>query len=149
MVNFPVVEEWNFKDRSRAAALECKDISLTQQHMKDECDINNIVRKFGVTGLLPQAVRLPTFGDFTGVGDYQSALNAVMAAEKSFEAIPADLRKRFDNDPQKFVEFCSNPDNIDELRDLGLAPKLPRQPSGIDVVDPAKGGAEAGAAGAV
>ena len=35
---------------SNETGLECKDPSLAQQHMKDECDINTIVEQFRVTG---------------------------------------------------------------------------------------------------
>jgi len=120
----------DFKERSRAAALVFDDLSRTKQSFKEECDINTIVRKFGVTGLVPVPSKLPTYGDFTGVIDYQTALNAVKAADDVFEALPSALRKRFDNDPQKFVEFCENPDNLKELQDLGLATK-PDKPDSV------------------
>lgn len=100
--------------------LECNDPSLAQQHMRDETDINEIVRRFGLTGELPEAVRRPTYGDFTGVFDYQSALNAVRAADEAFAEMPADVRARFGNDAAAFVEFCSDPSNAEEFKKLGL-----------------------------
>lgn len=97
----------------------------TIQSQKDEADINNIVRMFGVTGRLPESVRVPTYGDFTLVGDYRSAIEAVKAAEDSFMAMPADTRSQFDNDPQRFLEFCENPSNLEAMRKMGLAvPKV-------------------------
>lgn len=101
--------------------LECNDPSLAQQHMRDETDINEIVRRFGLTGELPEAVRRPTYGDFTGVFDYQSALNAVRAADEAFGEMPAHVRARFGNDAAAFVEFCSDPANAEEFVKLGLA----------------------------
>ncbi|WNK12646.1 MAG: internal scaffolding protein [Microvirus sp.] len=95
--------------------------SKTIQSQKDEADINNIVRMFGVTGRLPQNVRTPSYGDFTGVDDYRTALEAVRAAERSFMELPAETRSKFANDPQQFLEFCDNPDNLEEMRKLGLA----------------------------
>ena len=41
--------------------------------------------------------------------------------------IPAIIRKRFDNDPYQFLEFMENPENIEEARQLGLAP-MPEEP---------------------
>jgi phage internal scaffolding protein len=94
--------------------------SRTQQSFRDECDINNILRQFNVTGQLPVGSVQPQYGDFSGITDYQSALNAVMAAQDSFLALPAKVRAKFDNDPALFVEFASDEANKDELKALGL-----------------------------
>lgn len=105
---------------SNENGLECKDKSLAQQHQKEESDINTIVKRFGLTGQLPENVRIPQYGDFTGVTDYQSALHAVKAAEESFMELPANIRTRFNNNPQEFLEFCADGSNKDEAIKLGL-----------------------------
>ena len=111
---------------SNESALECLDESLAIQSAKDESDINTIVRRFGLTGVLPSGVRQPTYGDFVGVSDYQSALAVIESADESFYAMPADVRARFGNDPAQFVDFCSDPANLSEMRKLGLAvPETP------------------------
>ena len=116
------------------SGLECKDPSLAQQHLAEECDINYIVERFGVTGQMPDTsiIRMPTYGDFTGIADYRSALDAVQAAEDSFMALPAKIRERFDNDPALFVDFCSSNDPADrsEAIELGLIPP-PVKPDGV------------------
>jgi len=94
--------------------------SRTQQSFRDECDINTILKRFNVTGQLPVGSVQPQYGDFSGITDYQSALNAVMAAQDSFLALPAKLRARFDNDPALFVDFASDEANKDEMKALGL-----------------------------
>jgi len=94
--------------------------SLTKQSFRDECDINNILRKFNVTGQLPIGSVQPQYGDFSGITDYQSALNAVMAAEDSFLQLPAKVRARFSNDPAVFLDFASDEANKDEMKALGL-----------------------------
>ena len=94
--------------------------SLAKQSFRDDCDINNILRKFNVTGQLSVNGLQPQYGDFSGVTDYQSALNAVMAAQDSFLALPAKVRSRFDNDPALFVEFASDEANKEEMRAMGL-----------------------------
>ncbi|WNK14703.1 MAG: internal scaffolding protein [Microvirus sp.] len=106
-------------------AIECKDASLTQQNMKDEADINVLVKRFGITGVMPQNVVAPTYQDFEDVFDYQTAQNAILEANKAFMAMPADVRSRFGNDPQNFVEFASNPENVDEMVKMGLAVAKP------------------------
>lgn len=113
--------------------LFCDDPSLTQQHMADDADINVIVKRFGITGQMPSGVRLPTYGDFTGVGDYRSALEAVRDADDAFMELPADIRTRFDNDPQRYLDFAENPANQEEIYNLGLATRPSgSNPSPID-----------------
>lgn len=105
---------------SNESALDCEDPSLAQQHYKDECDINNILRQFNITGLLPQSPLSPRYGDFTGIVDYQSALNAVIAAEDGFMTLPAETRAMFGNDPEQLINFLDNPENKDQAIKLGL-----------------------------
>ncbi len=94
--------------------------SRTKQSFRDECDINNILRQFNVTGQLPVGSVQPQYGDFSGITDYQSALNAVMAAQDSFLQLPAKVRAKFDNDPALFVDWASDEANRDEMKALGL-----------------------------
>jgi phage internal scaffolding protein len=101
-------------------ALLCQDPSLAQQHMKDECDINVIIERFGVTGQIPTAPVSPSYGDFSGVTDYHSALNQINATMEDFMALPAQLRVRFDHDPVKLLEFLENDQNRSEAIQLGL-----------------------------
>jgi phage internal scaffolding protein len=105
---------------SQETGLACKDPSLAQQHMKDECDINVIVERFGVTGQLPVRVIEPSYGDFSGVSDYHTALNKIKAADEAFMALPAKLRAKFDHDPNALLNFLENEANKDEAIQLGL-----------------------------
>jgi len=108
---------------SDESGLECLDKSLALQSGKAEADINTIVKRFGLTGQIPQGWRMPTYADFLNApDDYRGALHAVRAAEDAFRKVPAGIRARFQNDPHLFVEFCSNPENLPELRKMGLAP---------------------------
>lgn len=110
---------------SNEAALQPDEMgeSMTVQEHALDCDINEIVRRFGYTRMLPVSSRIPEYGDFTDVSDYRTALHAVMDAQDNFMALPAKLRARFDNDPQLFLEFCSDPANLPEMRELGIANK--------------------------
>lgn len=111
---------------NRRPVLICNDPSLAVQSQKDEADINNIVRNFGVTGQLPQAIRLPQYGDFDGVSDYRTAVEAVREAQASFAQVPSKVRAEFDNDPGAFATFCLDPANLPKLREWGLAPTPPQ-----------------------
>ena len=115
------------------AGLSCPEPSLAQQQFKDEVDINVLLERFRVTGQMPSGVRLPTFGDFSAVTDYQSAMNAVLAAQDEFMKLPPNVRSRFGNSPQQLLEAVSDPSRRDELEKLGLFDKkVANAPSGDD-----------------
>jgi phage internal scaffolding protein len=105
---------------SEESGLVCKDPSLAQQHMKDECDINVLVERFGVTGSMPVAPIEPSYGDFSGVGDYHTALNKIKAADEAFMALPAKIRAKFDHDPNALLNYLQNEENRDEAIQIGL-----------------------------
>lgn len=124
----PVIRSYESYDTegvSDDTGLFCADPSRAIQSQKDEADINVIVRNFGVTGKLPENVRVPSYGDFDYVGDYATAVAAIRDAEFSFMSLEAGVRARFDNDPQQFLEFCSDSGNLEEMRKLGLAVPKP------------------------
>lgn len=105
---------------SYETGLDCVEPSMTQQSFKEECDINTILERFNVTGQVPVSPIDPQYGDFSGVTDYQSALNAVIAAQAGFDSLPARVRERFANDPAAFVDFCLDESNREEMIQLGL-----------------------------
>jgi len=108
---------------SNESGLACEEPSLAQQHHKDECDINNILRQFNITGLLPESPLSPRYGDFTGISDYHTAMNRVIAAQDEFEALPAQIRARFNNDPAELIQFLEDGNNRSEAEELGLIEK--------------------------
>lgn len=92
----------------------------TQQQHKDECDINNIIRKYDKTGLIKHVARFEAkFGDFTGL-DFRQMQQTVIDAKNQFAQLPMEIRKRFDNNPEKLIEFMEHPENRDEAIKLGL-----------------------------
>lgn len=105
----------------------------TKQQFKEECDINTIVRRFGITGELPTDVRAPLPSDFIDVVDYQSALNQLIAAESAFMQYPADIRARFQNDPGRFLDFINDPKNKEETKKWGLLRPETPPPAPISV----------------
>lgn len=122
---------------SSLSGVECRDPSLASQSAADETDINTIVRRFHLTGQLPENVRVPLAEDFVDVFDFQSAQNALVEANRSFMAMPADVRYRFHNDAHEFVEFCTAERdgklvNLEEMRKLGLAVPAPE----VKIVEP-------------
>lgn len=102
--------------------------SLTKQSFRDQCDINNILKQYKVTGQIQHisanAAR-GVYDDLPSDLDFQDALNLVLEAEKSFATLPSRVRARFSNDPQEFLAFSADPANAGELVELGLAQRRP------------------------
>jgi len=112
---------------SRETSLDFSGVtSLALQSAKNDADINVIVKRFGVTYMMPQGIRPPSYQDFDDVFDFQTAMNAVRDAGTRFMALPAVVRREFDNDPQRFLQFASDPKNLDKMREMGLAVPLPK-----------------------
>lgn len=112
----------------RKYAKKFTDESRTKQCFKDECDINKIVARYKKQTGIDLAEQLAdytkgSYGDFSDVVDYHTALDRIMQAEANFEALPAVLRKQFNNDPGYFVDFMTNPENADEIVKMGLGTK--------------------------
>lgn len=104
--------------------LVCRDPSLTRQEFADECDINVIMARYEKTGVVSHVTqRVPMYIDWTEQPtNLMDALDIMYKADEAFMSLPATVRREFDNDPLKFVDFASNPDNLDKLREYGLAP---------------------------
>jgi phage internal scaffolding protein len=113
--------------------------SLTHQSAKDECDINNIMKKWERTGIIDHQNRYQgEYGDFTNVPDnYQDSLNAVLQADEMFMTLPAKIRARFGNDPGAFLDFVSDPNNQEAIIEMGLATKKQLDKDVIDDPKPA------------
>lgn len=94
---------------------------LVKASMQDECDINNIVKKYLRTGTVNHMSRYGgRYGDFDPL-TFHEAMNIVRQGEEMFDALPAKLRRRFQGSPEAFLEYVQNPENIPEMRELGLA----------------------------
>jgi len=132
---------------SVATGLVCDDESLAIQSAKDESDINTIVRRFGLTGELPSDLAMPQSGDFTDIPDFHTAMNIVRSAQEEFLRVPADIRARFANDPQRLMSFLDDPSNRDEARKLGFLadPVVEPAPMRVQVV-PTSGTPDVGSA---
>ena len=83
-----------------------KSKSKARQEFKDSSDINKIIKKYNVTGVLNTgdvvSDRKPMFGDYEGI-DYQETCNKIAKVEQDFMKQPADVRAKFDNEPQGWL----------------------------------------------
>jgi len=123
-----------------AARNKCKmDFSkakgLTEQHHKTEVDIRSILTQFKRTGVLKTAPGASYF-DSLDIPDFQSAMNIVAEGQSAFAELPSNIRFRFKNDPDNYLRFVTNPANIAELREMGLAPPAKAPPITPPVITP-------------
>lgn len=94
----------------------------TQQHFKDETDINKIIQRAITTGdtTVFTTTQRAQYYDVSAFEDYQAALDRVSDVEADFFSLPSKLRKEFDNDPERYVEFMADPSNVARAIELGL-----------------------------
>lgn len=114
--------------------------SCTQQHMKEDCDINIIIKRHAETGNISHLNPMsPLYMDCTGVSDLQGAIHLVEEAENNFSTLPSAVRKACQNDPVQFIEMLYTEEGTQELGEAGLeyhAADPPPEP-GMDQIKPA------------
>lgn len=128
-------------DRSNPAILvDCSNLpSLTRQEFADECDINKLMAQYEKTGILPTVNgREPQYIDVSNVPDLAEAHRILQEATASFMSLPATVRRDFDNDPIKFINFAEDPENLEKLREWKLAPPAPVEPppQKVEIINP-------------
>ncbi len=87
----------------------------TKQSQKDECDINKLLERSAREGSLSHLDKYQArYGDFS---DFDFTEHAIKMAEGQtiFENLPAEVKKEFDQSPDKFFEFVTNPENVNDL----------------------------------
>jgi len=117
-----------------ACATKCEDESRTQQQFVEDCDINVLARRFGLTNApMPLGEFNPgAYGDFSDVPDLRTALERVNDAKHKFMDLPAKLRERFNNQPWQMWEFVNDPENAEEAVRLGLLQRFePETPEAV------------------
>ena len=109
-------------------------VSMTQQHFKDECDINNILKSY--RGKVPASEEPAYFMDCT-VTDLQSAYEIAEDIGSRFDSLDSEVRARFNNNPLELLEFVHNADNETAAIELGLLPKPAPEPAPAPAPEPA------------
>lgn len=94
------------KAHSQRCAVDVSGPTLTQRQFAEGADINVIMRRFGVTGVLPQGLGRGAYGDFTGVSDIHDAFEIVERADRRFRALDPAIRARFRNDPRELARVA-------------------------------------------
>ena len=90
----------------------------TKQSFKEDCDINNLLKRAQREGSLSHLAKYEgEYGDFANV-DLHQAMNQITRGRQIFSELPSEMRREFNQDPVEFFKFVNNPDNVDKLTDL-------------------------------
>ena len=100
---------------------KCVGRSRTKQSERDACNINLIMAKYVKTGLIAHVNRFGGDYSFATSVSFHDAMNIVTKADSMFADLPAEVRRRFNGEPGEFLDFVQNPENLEEMRELGLA----------------------------
>lgn len=116
-----------------------KEVKLTMDSFKDECDINVVVDRFlrgeGVPGDLPRG----EYVDVSGFGDFLEHQSRVLEADRMFMALPGKTREKFGHSTARFLEVMAAAPFDDQarefLKDVGVLkedvpPKAVEKPTG-------------------
>lgn len=124
--SFPELSDFHFGHGDRSSDVSEMEPSHTRQEFAEECDINTIMKRYQATGVVSHVdPRQPFYLPEGPVPDLMTALQVMKDAETAFMSLPAEVRREFDNDAMKFVEFASDKENLDQMREWGLAPPAP------------------------
>lgn len=127
------------QDRLRNHGIDTGQAGPTRTREADraETDINRIVGKWRETGIVTHVnLRRAVYEDFSNTQSYLDARVALDNAAAIFDSLPARVRARVDNDPGKLIDFVNNPENDDELRELGLKNPIEEEPEPDPTVEP-------------
>lgn len=119
------------------SGIDFPDVGRTRSEFKKSCDINHILARLKKTGLAP-FLSGGFYDDVSNRLDFRESLDFVNRVCDDFAVLPADIRSRFDNDPEKFLAFYDDDQNLDELVKLGLkaAPLVQKPPAASVPADP-------------
>jgi len=99
-----------------------KEDSLTNQADTPGTDLNLILKRTTPQELLmgQNPFDPALFGDLPDNLDLQSMMDHTVKARDEFMKLPADVRRKFDNNEGQMYRYLHDPDNWEEAEKLGL-----------------------------
>lgn len=118
----------NYSQKTRLQLTFPENSPYTKQEFKDEADINILMSQYMATGELPNINQAaPQYLDVTGA-DFTESMNFIAGANTLFHELPSGVRNRFGNDTAAFLDFMSNPNNRQEMAEMGLLRPVTPEP---------------------
>lgn len=112
-----------------------------QSHNKGGClDTSKIMSKYLQTGIITHTRdHTAKYVDASHLMDFREIMSVKAKADEAWANLSQDIRgKKFHDDPKEFVEFCLKTENLEELRELGLAKpaQAAPQPVKVEITNP-------------
>ena len=107
---------------------------------RDSCDINNLVARFNAGDVSALSRAQGAFFDATQLPHtYAEMLNTVINAEQTFNALPLEVREKFDNSYVKWLSMMDDAEQFALLmgvsKDAPAEPAEPVEPVSKEVID--------------
>lgn len=128
--------------KRRKVSVDFKDDKgFTEQAHASDVKIQNIMKKYERTGIIEHNAQYGgEYANMVGALDFAEAQRVIADANSMFESVPATIRRDFDNNPAKFVDFMMNEKNREAIQDYGFQtdhlPEAPEQPLGEPQAEP-------------
>lgn len=98
------------------------DKGKTEQAHKAHVDIHQIIKKYSPQQIAQDVRKFAgLYGDFSKVPDYHEAKTLIANADTAFHRLPSKVRKRFNNDPDVFIDFMQSDENRAAIAEMGLS----------------------------
>lgn len=104
-------------------SLYCEDPSRTQQHFKDQQDINLIIERFTKTGDLPLIPSPLQYADLTTMEDFHSMQNKLAETKALFYRLTPAIRASYNNNAGQWLQDVTErvaAGDLEPLREMGL-----------------------------
>lgn len=108
---------------TKRVQIDCGGVSKTDQSFAKSVNINNIIKKFQKTGILPNTSGQAVYADVSALPSLEEAHRIIKTAESAFLDLPSDVRKLMDNNPLKMEMWLSDEANYDMAVKYGLLEK--------------------------
>lgn len=93
-----------------------EDINEYIQSFAESCDLECILAKYAAGDTSVLNVKRPMFGDFTQMpSTYAEVLQLQIDSANLFNSLPVEIKKQFDNDPNKFLAAAGTQEWIDKI----------------------------------
>jgi len=116
----------DFVLRRKSEPLNCDEPLITDQSDTPMTEINNILKQYQQTGMLPgTSNHQMEYADDVNRPSFMDAHEKLVFAREEFAKLPQNLRNELNNNPANFETWLSDPDNTERAIKLGLLVKKP------------------------
>lgn len=108
---------------------------LIQSH-KDSVDIHVLLKRYANGDVSALSQRQGAYGDFTDIpSSYADMLNKINSCRAEFEALPVEIRAKFDHDIGKYISTYGSVDFLEklgiEIKENKVAEPAPEQTAAV------------------